>query len=373
MILSNNHQNPRLTRKRRQFLKMSLATLSGFALSNCGWRLGQVRSIPNQGDQTKLSIFTGGPYTDTSLLKQFKQKMGISVTADVFESNEEMLARYQAGGGQAYSVIYPSDYMVTQMVELGLLTELEQPQLLRMNEIKKRFQNSAYDPDNRHSIPLSWGTTGFIYNSKKLTKHPTDWEYLWENKEILSRKMSLLNDVREVMGASLKMLGYSLNSTNPKEVKHAYDKLVELKPFIASFTNDSWRSQILTGDLLLAMCYSSDANELTAENTDLKYVLPKSGSSLWMDTMVIPKTAPNPMGGYQWLNYMMQPEIAAEICVRLSFATASSTAYQLLPASVRANSTLFPSDESISFCESIKPLGDFTEVFDRYWTQLTSS
>ncbi|MFN9939509.1 MAG: extracellular solute-binding protein, partial [bacterium] len=123
------------------------------------------------------------------------------------------------------------------------------------------------------------------------------------NQEQLYKRMTLLNDVREVMGATLKMLGYSYNSQNATEIKAAYEKLRSLKPAIAAFDTDAWQNQILAGDLLLAMCYSADGVKISKENPKLKYVIPRSGSSLWTDTIVIPKTAPNIPGAYSWINF----------------------------------------------------------------------
>ncbi len=363
----------KLTTTRRRFLTLSAAALSGFSLSNCGWRLAKVNSNSRQTVSNELYIFTSGSYTDESLLKRFTDETGIKITADVFESNEEMLARYQAGGGQNYSVLYPSDYMVTKMVELGLLMELDHALLPGIDDVMERFQNPPYDPNNRHSAPLSWGTTGLIYNSKKLKEAPKNWDFLWKNQKELKGKISLLNDPREVFGAVLRMEGFSLNSNKEEEVQKAYEKLKELKPTIASFTNDAWRTQILAGDLTLAMCYSSDASEIAKEHEDFPYVLPQSGTSFWTDTMVIPKTAPNPEGAYKWLNFMMQPEVAAQVSERISFATASQSAFKLLPAKVRENKTLFPPEEMLKKCESIAPLGEFGEVYEKYWTKLTSA
>ncbi|HEY9604064.1 MAG TPA: spermidine/putrescine ABC transporter substrate-binding protein [Allocoleopsis sp.] len=361
---------------RRQFLKVAAsATLSSVVLSGCGWTLAQVRpEVKNSSSSKQLYIYTWDNYTDRDLLDRFTKETGIQAIADVFDSNESMLARLQAGGGGAYSIIYPSDYMVRKMVELGLLRELDHSRLIGLENLFPRFQNPSYDAGNRHSVPVSWGTTGLIYNTKKLSPAPQDWSYLWNNQQKLSKRMSLLNDAREVMGAVLKMLGYSYNSTNPQQIQQAYQKLRELKPSIASFTTDAWRPQMLSGDLLIAMCYSSDANELFKESKDLKYVLPKSGSSLWVDTMAIPKTAPNLEGAYAWINFILQPDVAAQIGERLSFATPNQVAFNQLPSEIQTSQSLFPPESSIEHCEGIAPLEDkISEVYDRYWTQLTSA
>lgn len=358
---------------RRQFLKNSAAAISGLAVSSCGWRLADVQSAPPvKGNADQLFIYTWAGYTDEALLDRFAEKTGIRVVADVFSSNEEMLARVQAGGARAYSIIYPSDYMVVQMTELGLLSPLDHSILGGLDRLKKQFQNPVYDPGNRYSVPLSWGTTGLIYNSEQLKEAPEDWNYLWQHKQELAKRMTLASDVREVMGAALRMLGYSLNSTNQDQVKQAYEKLVELKPAIASFTTDAWRPQMLTGDLKIAMCYSSDANEVISDNDKLKYVVPKSGSSLWTDTLVIPQGAPNPEAAYKWINFLLQPDVAASLVERLSFSTPSEDAFSLLPPEVRQNDILFPPESVLKKCEGVAPVGKFMEVYDRYWTKLTS-
>ncbi|MFB2938052.1 PotD/PotF family extracellular solute-binding protein [Aerosakkonemataceae cyanobacterium BLCC-F154] len=363
-----------LVLKRRKFLKTAVAATSGIILSSCGWTLAQVRpAATEKGNTNKLYIYTWSGYTNNELLNQFTERTGIEAVANVFDSNEAMLAKVQAGGGADYSIIYPSDYMVRQMIELGLLRELDRDRISGLNNLMPKFKNPEYDPGDRHSVPVSWGTTGLIYNSKKLQTPPEDWNYLWQNKDLLSKRMTLMDDVREVMGATLRSLGYSYNSTNPEEVRQAYEKLRELKPAIASFTTDAWKEQILAGDLLIAMGYSADAMEVIEENPDLKYVIPRSGTSLWTDTMVIPKSAPNPEAGYAWINFMLEPSVAALVTETLNFATANNTALKQLPEKITKNNTLFPPESVLERAERITPVGKFSEVYENYWTRLRSS
>lgn len=367
------HRNIRVAQTRRQFLQTSVAAMVASSLSSCGWTLAEVKTTPNtQVSSDTLYIYTWAGYTDQDLLDRFREETGLKVVADVFDSNEAMLARLQAGGAGAYSIIYPSEYMVQKMATLGLLTELDHSLLVGLEDLFPQFQNPGYDPGDRFSVPISWGTTGLIFNSKTLKNHPQDWNYLWENKEKLSKRFTLLNDVREVMGATLRMLGYSYNATDANQIRQAYEKLVTLRPAIASFTTDSWRPQMIVGDLLIAMCYSSDAAEIMEENEDLRYITPDSGSSLWTDTMVIPKSAPNPDAAYKWINFMLQPDIAATLVERLKFATPSRLAYERLPESLRNDPTLFPPESVIARSEAISPVGEATEIYERYWTQLTS-
>ena len=356
--------------RRREFLKQ-LALFSSLSLSSCGWRLANVSANSSSAsDSDKLYVYTWNQYTDQELLSTFTSQTGIKVSVDTFDSNDVMLAKLQAGGGGAYSVIYPSDYMVQKMVEKELLIELDKEKLIGLENLFSQFQNPSYDPNNRYSLPFSWGTTGFIYNSEKLETAPDDWEYIWQNQEKLNKRMTLLNDVREVMGATLKMLGYSYNSQNEEEIKAAYEKLRELKPAIAAFDTDAWRNQILAGDLWLAMCYSSDAVKISRENPKLKYVVPKSGSSLWSDTVVIPKTAPNQEGAYSWINLLLKGDVAAEITKRLAVAIPNRSGFEQLPPDLQNNTNLFPPESVLENCERLAPVGDLEAVYERYWTQL---
>ncbi|MBW4690842.1 MAG: spermidine/putrescine ABC transporter substrate-binding protein [Lyngbya sp. HA4199-MV5] len=362
-------------RSRRQFLQVATGAVSGLALSGCGWTLGEVRPLQaNAKTANELHIYTWSSYIDDALLEGFKAQTGVTVIADTFDSNETMLAAFQAGKGAAYSIIYPSDYTVAKMIELKLLQQLDRSRIQGLENILPKFQTSVHDPGNRYHVPISWGTTGLIYNSAKLSPAPTDWSYLWAYQKNLSRRMTLINDTREVMGATLRSLGYSYNSTNPQEIKQAYEKLAALKPAIASFTTDAWRDQLIAGDLLLAMGYSADAMAVTLANPALKYVIPSSGTSLWSDTMVIPKTAPNPDVAYAWINYVLQPSVAAQMTERLNFASPNQSAHDQLPAPLRDNEILFPSDSLLTKCEGVAPVKEpIAELYEKYWTQLTSS
>lgn len=372
MTHASHPRSSRLTRRR--FVQGAIAAASGLTLSGCGWRLGDVsKRTVVAGDPTELFVYTWAQYVDQPLLDAFRKATGIRAMPELFDSNEAMIAAFQAGKGTTFSVIYPSEYAVTEMVKKGFLAELDHEKLVGLENLMPQFRKSPIDPGNRYSIPFSWGTTGLIYNSEKLSDPPTDWEDLWRDKEKLTRRMTLLNDFREVFGAALKSLGHSYNETDPAVIKQACDKLLQLKPYIASFTTDAWRDQIVAGDLWLAMGYSTDAQPLLRQNPQLKYVIPKSGSSRWSDQMVIPKTAPNPEGAYRWINYLLQPEVAAEVSQRLAITTPNQTAIQLLPEALRHDPVAYPPQDLLDRCEIMQPLErSVAEVYDKYWAKLTS-
>jgi spermidine/putrescine transport system substrate-binding protein len=374
----------RFSPARRRFLTTSAAALSGLALSNCARNLAgsnvnptaspSSSSTPVSSASNKLYIYTWANYTDDELIKGFQDKTGIQVVVDLFDSNEAMLAKIQAGGGSAYSVIFPSDYMVVEMVNLGLLTAFDKSRLTQLSALKPKWRNPVYDPGNAHSVPIVWGTTGLIYDPQKVGKEIQGWDYIWDNRKSLTRQVTLINDVREVMGATLRTLGYSYNTTSPDEIKKAYNKLTQIKPAIANFLTTGWEDQLSSGDITVSMVYSQDAIALLQEKPNLRYIIPKTGTSVWTDTMVIPKSAPNPEGAYAWINYLMEPEVAAGLVKRLGTATPNQAAYDLLSDELKRDERLFPTDQMLTKCEGIAPIpSKITELYDQYWTRLTSA
>lgn len=379
------HRSPKLAGlSRRWFLQASAATLSGIALSNCARNLSSAgtnasteESTPTASaasDPDTLYIYSWANYTDEDLLSSFEAKTGIKAIVDVYDSNETMLAKLEAGGGSAYSIVYPSDYAVTQMVEQEMLLTLDKSRLEGLDNLRSKWQNPVYDPNGAHSVAATWGTTGLVYDPEQLGAEIEGWQYLYDNTDALTRQVTLLNDVREVMGATLSYLGYSFNSTNPEEIEEAYQKLVELKPAVASFLTNGWEDQIASGDLSVAMAYSVDALSLIEENPNLRYVIPETGCSIWTDTMAIPRSAPNVDAAYQWINYILQPENSAQLVERLKFATPNRAAYELLSANLKNDRNLFPPEQILAKGEGIATVPpEISDLYDRYWTQLTST
>jgi spermidine/putrescine transport system substrate-binding protein len=363
----------RSTLGRRRFLQGSAAVMAGLVATNCRQNLAGPSAGGGGGGSNTLHIYTWANYTDNGLAEAFTQRTGIPVVIDIFDSNEMMLTRLQAGGGDAYSIIYPSDYMVSEMIELGLLTELDHGRITGLENLKTNWFNPAYDPNNAHSVPFNWGTTGLLYNREVTPGEPTDWGFLWDNQQALSRRITLLDDMRETLGATLRSLGYSYNTNNPAEIEAAYQRLLELRPHIAAFKTTGFENEILSGDLSVAMAYSSDAIALTLEDDRLEYVIPSSGSSLWTDTLAIPATAPNIDAAYQWINFILEPEVASAAVRRLLFATANQAAYDLLPADIQTNRNLYPPDEILARSEGIVAVNmTATDLFDQFWTEVTS-
>ncbi|MEM6519218.1 MAG: extracellular solute-binding protein [Cyanobacteria bacterium P01_C01_bin.70] len=378
-------RSQRLGPTRRRFIQGSAAAIAGVTLANCRQNIAE-QAAPeaetataasegggSSGSGGVLNVYTWADYTNDEMVSAFKEKTGIDVVIDIYDSNETMLAKMQAGGGDAYSIIYPSDYMVQEMIGLSMLTKLDKDRVTGIENILDKWQDPVYDSGNSFSVPFAWGTTGLLYNTSTISENPEDWDYLWDNSSSLSKRITLLDDVRETMGMVLKSLGYSYNSTDPAEIEEAYEKLIEIKPALASFMSFGFEDGLLSGDLAVVMAYSVDALSSIAEDDTLDYIIPASGSSVWTDTLVIPTTAPNVDAAYEWINFNLDPAIAQLNTETLFNATPNKVAYDNLSDEFKNNEKLFPSAELLAKCEGIAPVGDASAIYDEFWTRATSA
>lgn len=362
----------RASMSRRRFIQRSLWGAAGLSLSSCGWRLADIQNqAPIAASTDQLHIYTWTSYSDDQLLKAFQGETGVKAITEIMGSNEEMIAAFEAGKGRVFSLLYPSDYAVELMHEKQYLQVIDETRVDDLETLLPNLKNVGVIDGKRYSVPLTWGTTGLLYNRDKIKEPPQDWSFLWDNKAQLTRKMTMLDDPREVFGAALHLLGHSQNTDDPGQIKAAYEKLQELKPNLASFTTDAWRDPLIAGDLWVAMGYSVDAIELMQENPQIRYVIPKSGTNLWVDTLVIPVTAPNPESAYAWINYVTTPETAAELTAKLGYVPATQAAIDLLPEKIRQNPINFPSEEVLARCETMQTMPPpVAEALEKYWTQV---
>lgn len=315
-----------------------------------------------------LNLAIWSHYITPETLKAFEQKTGIKIQQSNYSSNEELLAKLQAGAS-GYDVAVPSDYMVFAMIKLGLLAPLDFSKLPNSKSLDTRFMKKVFDPENKHSVPYSWGTTGIAVNRSLFKGQIKGWKDLFTNPE-LNGKYTLLDDVREVMGAALKMHGYSLNSTKPEELAKAKETLAKARANVKAFTSETM-SPLATGETAVSHAFLGDALKASKEGGGkIEYVLPEEGGTLWIDNLVIPMGAPHLAEAHEFIDFMMEPANMAETVKGIFAAPANKDAFELLPADLKANKSLFPSDAELSKFEMIHDLGDDLAKFDRIWTEL---
>ncbi|QEK13544.1 spermidine/putrescine ABC transporter substrate-binding protein [Crassaminicella thermophila] len=315
----------------------------------------------------KLNVYNWGEYIDPSVLDDFEKEYGIKINYETFATNEEMLAKIQAGGTD-YDVIFPSEYMVEVMIKEGLLQELDFDNLSNFKNIGEEFKDFPYDPGNKYSVPYFWGTMGIVYNTKKVHEEVDSWDALWD--ENYKGDIVMLDSVRDTVGVALKRLGYSLNTKNINELEEAKESLIEQKPLVKAYEADAYKDMMASGEAAMSLAWSGDAMMLVNENPDLKYVIPKEGTNLWFDTMAVPITSKHKREAELFINYMMRPEVAAKCTEFVMYATSNVEAMKLLPKEFIENELAYPKGNIIEKGEVFVDLGEFTKEYNRVWAEI---
>ncbi|EHO49831.1 ABC transporter substrate-binding protein [Lentilactobacillus kisonensis] len=297
------------------------------------------KSTGDSGNKV-LNLYNWGDYIDPSLLTKFQKETGYHVNVETFDSNEAMYTKIKQGG-TSYDLTVPSDYMVQKMKADHMLIPLDKSKLTGMNNYGSSFMNKSFDPDNRYSIPYFWGTLGIIYNDKDVKPGSLEhWNQLWQSK--YRDGIMLIDSARDIMGFSLISLGKSVNTTKTANLIAARNKLNRLSPNVKAVVADEIKMYMAEGEAPVAVDWSGEASEMMSQNSHLHYVVPTEGSNMWFDNLVIPKTAKHFKAIYAFLNFMNQPENAAQNAKYIGYSTPNNKALKLLPKSVRDDKQFYP-------------------------------
>ncbi len=344
----------------------SVAQVANTPVAGCG--MGTIAGL--QVDKAKLgkelNVYHWSDYIDPELLKEFERCYGVRVTLDTYASNEELLTKIQ-GGVTGYDVAVPSDYMVGKMAGLNFLAEIDLNNVPNVAGIDKRFRSRDFDPQNKYSVAYTWGTTGIAYDSSKVITAPDSWNILFD--PTYKGKIGLLDDSRETIGAALKLLGYSYNSVDKTQLNQAREKLIAQKPLIKAYDGTNLQN-MSTGDIDIAQMYVGDALRVAQTRPTVKYFIPKEGSTIWQDNMVILKTAPHKYAAEVFLNFMLDPEISARNSNYIQYADPIPAAIPMVDKALTSNKSLYPDQSVLDKQEAIKDLGDNTELYERIYTEV---
>lgn len=302
-----------------------------------------------------LNLYNWGDYIDPSLLTKFEEETDFRVVYETFDSNEAMYTKIQQGG-TSYDLAIPSEYMINRMIEEDLVLPIQHERLEGFDNIDETFLDLPFDPGNAYSVPYFWGTLGIIYNEKLVPEEGIQtWEDLWS--PTLKNNVLLIDSAREVMGLTLQNLGYSLNSKNPAELKEASEKLDTLMPNVKAIVADEIKMYMIQEEAAVAVSFSGEAADMIWENENLTYVVPKEGSNLWFDNLVIPRTATNLDAAYAFINFMLKPENAAQNAEYIGYSTPNKEALKLLPDEIVQDEQFYPSNAAIENMEVYENLG----------------
>lgn len=339
---------------------------------------GEAAAAPKDGLASELSVYNWADYIDETILTNYEKEYGVKIVYDTFASNEDLLAKLQAGA-TGYDVIVPSDYMVAQMIELGLLAEIDLNNIPNIKNVDPRNLDAPYDPGNKHCVPYQWGTTGIAYNTEVYKDSPPDsWAYLFDPEKAKmgaeAGGINVLNDQRELLGAVLKYLGYSLNSKDEQQLQEAKEVLMAVKPYIKTFNSEDYeQSLLIPGEVVISHSWSGNAANAAAE-TEGKwaYAIPKEGGMKWQDNMCITATSQKKATAEHFLNYILEAENGAALTNVTYYSSPNVAAKEFINPEILNDPTIFPSDEVLNKLEWAEPLGETVFLYDQIWTEIKS-
>ncbi|MBM7607857.1 spermidine/putrescine transport system substrate-binding protein [Lysinibacillus composti] len=333
----------------------------------------RLESAGSKGSTDTITVYNWGEYIDPDLIKQFTEETGIKVVYETFDSNEAMMTKIQQGGS-AYDIAVPSEYMVEMMKEKDLLIPLDHSKLPNLQNIDPYYLDLPFDPSNKYTVPYFWGTVGVVFNPNLIDDHLTfdSWDDLWD--PALSGKVFLVDGSREVMGMGLNSLGESLNSKDDALLRKATDKLIHLSPNIKAIIGDEITPLMINNEASVALTWSGQAADMMWENEELDYAIPKEGSNLWFDNLVIPKTAANVDGAHAFINFMLDAEVAAQNADYVGYATPNAAAMQLMDPEVVADERFYPNEELKNKLEVYENLGlEWLGKYNEYFLEFKMS
>lgn len=348
---------------------VSVFTFSTSCTKKADQSTGSTTSAAKVSHEVHLGIWSN--YVTPEMLSEFEKNTGIKVIVSNYSSNEELLAKMQAGGS-GFDVVVPSDYMVTSMIQLKLLKKLDAAKIPNSKGLNPRFLKKAYDPTNEFSLPFDWGTTGIAVNRNLYKGQIKGWKDLFENPE-LAGKIAFLDDVREVIGAALKFQGHSLNTKNPKDLEEAKKLLIATRKRVKLYSSEALLT-LTNGEAAVTQAYVSDAMQARQKmNGQVDYILPEEGGTWWIDNLVIPATAEHVDEAHQLINFLLEPKIVAMTVKTVFVSPTSQAAMSLLPPEILKNRAMFPTEKDLSKFEMLQDLGESMRDWDKVWTELKAT
>lgn len=317
-----------------------------------------------------LNVFNWSEYLPQEVIDKFEEKYNIKVNYTTYASNEEMLAKLMAGGSQ-FDIAVSSDYMVDVMRNQNLIQEINMNNIPNYKNIGNEFKGLSFDPENKYTVPYMWGNAIIAVNTKMFDGEIDSYADLWDSK--FNNSMVVLDDQRAIIGLALKKLGYSFNETDPAKLEQAKVELLKLKENIKIFDSDSPKTSLINGEAAVGYVWGAEAVLAQAENSDIKVFFPKEGIYLWQDNFVIPNGAENKDNAELFINFLLEPEISAEISKSFPYANPNTEAHKLMDKETLENKAIYPDADIIKKGEHLKDLGETTVLYDQIWTELKSN
>lgn len=319
----------------------------------------------------ELSIYNYDTYIDPSILDTFQERTGVKIQYDTYDNQESMYKTVRSGEA-VYDLIIVTDYLVPVMAHEGLLAPLNKKNIPNLANLDPNFVSPAFDPGGRYCAPYQWGTIGIGYNKNAIYTPPSSWKDLFEQQ--YAGHVALLEDSRAQMGIGLLMLGYSPNTTDAAQISEMEQLFLANKDKITMYAPDNGQDLLVSGNADMVVEYNGDILQIMEENPNFEYVIPKEGTILWVDSICIPSNVQNQSLAEEFINFLLEPQISADLSNYIRYSTPNAAAMQYINEADRNNPALYPSDELRRKLFFIVDVGQGTNsVYEAAWAELLTS
>ena len=327
---------------------------------------------PSRG--VTINVYNRGEYiangTDESMdvNAEFTRRTGIQVNYTTFDSNESLYSKL-AGGGADYDIIIPSDYMISKLIDQGMLAELDFSNIPNFQYIDEEFRNPDYDPENKFSVPYTWGVVGLFYNTDYIEEEITSWSALWDDR--YAGKMLMFDNPRDSFAIAQFRLGQSLNTTDPEDWKAAAELLKQQKPLVQAYVMDQIFDKMESGEAWLGPYYSGDAAILVENNDNIKFVVPEEGTNYFVDGICIPATSNRKEEAEEYIDFLCDPEIAGANMDYIGYSTPETAAKEYMDEEMVNSPIHYPDVETLARTQVFINLPDDTsKLVDKLWAEV---
>ena len=317
-------------------------------------------------DGNVLNLFTWASYVDDATVAAFTRETGIRVNYTNFASNEEMLLKMSAPG-TGYDLILASDYALNALRTQGKLRKLDRDLLPNYANLDPAFLSQYFDPDNEYAVPYTAGTPLIVYDPALVDIDIDGYEDLWDPS--LRDSIVVIDDARNIVGITLKTLGYSFNTTDDAQLEEARAKLMELRPNVRSFNYDTPHNDLTSGEVSVGYMFTPFVLLATDENPDLKVVYPKEGMGFGIDALVVPADAPHPENAHRLINYLLDSEVAGNTAAMQYYLSPVATAYDFIPEYLRDHPAIRIPADVLGETEFIRDVGAYESRYQQIWAE----
>ena len=331
-----------------------------------------------QGQDISISVYNWGEYiSDGSdglldVNAAFEELTGIRVLYTTFATNEELYAKLKSGG-TSYDIIIPSDYMVARMIAEDMVQPLNFENIPNVRFLDEQYLYTDFDPEGAYSVPYTWGTVGIIYNTQYVDEEDThSWDILWDERYM--GEILMFSNSRDSFSIALKRLGYSMNSTSEEELRDACESLKDQKMLVQAYVMDEIFDKMEGEEAMIAPYYAGDAITMADENPNLAFSIPDEGTNRFIDSICIPSNAKQKEAAEMYINFLCEPEVAAQNIEFIGYSTPNLAAYELLDEDMQQNEIAYPSQEVLSNTEAFVFLpAETSTLMDKLWTEVLSN